>query len=59
MAITGARKMEFDSLDGGEIDEHIGGGFVQIPEIFVAQDKISFGTKPFDRLFKFSCVAGY
>ena len=32
--------MKFDSLDGGEDDEHSGVGFVQVSKIFVMQGDV-------------------
>ena len=40
--------MEFGSLDGGEDDEYISAGFVEILEIFVTQNGFFFGMKSFD-----------
>ena len=40
--------MEFDSIDGGEEDEHNGVRFAKISRIFATQDLFLFGIEPFD-----------
>ena len=41
--------VEFDLLDGRELDEYKGVSFVKTTKIFSTQDPFCFGTKTFDR----------
>ena len=44
--------MNICSPDGGEKDEHIGAGFVEMYKIFAVQYAIFFGTETLDRVCK-------
>ena len=44
--------MAFSSFDGGEDDEHNGGGLVEISKLFAMQSGFFSGMEPFDRVFQ-------